>query len=177
MDDRNQPVADGRDESPAERLDRNWNELLQELRVVQTGVQILTGFLLTLPFQQRFRELDDSQRALFLAAVLFAATATGLLIAPVSSHRLLFRRHEKDVLVGSADWLAKAGITVLGFAVTTVTLLVFDMVLELRWALLAAACIACFFLSTWLLLPLALLRRERSRKDSRAGQPGNQAHS
>jgi hypothetical protein len=68
--------TDGR--VPGEKLDRNWNELLQELRVVQTGVQILTGFLLTLPFQQRFLHLNDFQRGGFLAAVLFAAAATGL---------------------------------------------------------------------------------------------------
>ena len=98
-----------------------------------------------------------------LAAVLLAATATGLLVAPVSSHRLLFRRHEKDVLVSAADGLAKAGITVLGLAVVTVTLLVFDVVAGLGWAIVAAAGVALFFVSAWLILPLALLRRERSR--------------
>ena len=166
MERSSQSGADGRDESPAEKLDRNWNELLQELRVVQTGVQILTGFLLTLPFQQRFLELSDFQRGIFLAAVLFAASATGLLVAPVSSHRLLFRRHEKDVLVGASDRLAKAGITMLGLAVTTVILLVFDVVVGLRWALIAAAGIAFFFLNAWLVLPLVLLARERSRGDA-----------
>jgi uncharacterized protein DUF6328 len=154
---------DGRDESPAEKLDRNWNELLQELRVVQTGVQILTGFLLTLPFQQRFTKLDGLEKGIFLTAVLLAVAAAALLIAPVSSHRLLFRRHEKGALVGLSNELAKAGITVLGLAVTVVTLLVFDVVLGRGWAALAAAGVALFYLTTWLVLPLALLAAERRR--------------
>lgn len=150
---------DGRDESPAEKLDRNWNELLQELRVVQTGVQILTGFLLTLPFQQRFTELTDTQRGVFLSASMLAALATGLLVAPVSSHRALFRRHEKDVLVEAADRLAKAGIAVLGVAVAAVILLVWDVVLGGGWAVLAAVFVALFYLGAWLILPWLLSRR------------------
>src|SRR5690349_5468234 len=86
----------GRDETPLERADRDWNELLQELRVVQTGVQLLTAFLLTLPFTQRFAELDPVHVNLFVGVVLLAATATGLLIAPVSLHRHLFRQRRKD---------------------------------------------------------------------------------
>jgi predicted RND superfamily exporter protein len=78
---------------------------------------------------------------------------------------LMFRRHERDVLVGAADALAKAGIMVLGLAVTTVILLVFDVVPGFSWALMATAGMAVFFLTTWLLLPLALLRRQRSRHD------------
>src|SRR4051795_12144025 len=84
--------ASGRDETELERLDRNWTDLLQELRVVQTGVQLLTGFLLTLPFQNRFVLLESYQRTAYLATVACAIGATGFLIAPVSLHRLLFRR-------------------------------------------------------------------------------------
>jgi hypothetical protein len=73
-----------RGETEQERINRNWDELLQELRVTQTGVQILTGFLLTLPFQQRFALLDDTQQAVYLTTVGFAVLATGLLVAPVS---------------------------------------------------------------------------------------------
>jgi hypothetical protein len=151
---------DGRDESPAEKLDRNWNELLQELRVVQTGVQILAGFLLTLPFQQRFRTLDDVQRGLLLTAVLLAFVASGLLVAPVSTHRLLFRRHEKHALVELSNKLAKAGITVLGLAVTTVIMLVFDVVVGRGWAVVAATGMAAFFVLTWLVLPLLIMSRD-----------------
>ena len=74
-----------RHETPAERMDRNWNELLQELRVTQTGVQILSGFLLTLPFQSRFAELDGQQRTIFLVAVALSTIATALLVSPASS--------------------------------------------------------------------------------------------
>src|SRR5215213_2429038 len=82
-------------ETERERINRNWDELLQELRVTQTGVQILTGFLLTLPFQQRFEDLDDYQRDLFLVLVLLAVLTTALIVAPVSLHRILFRKHLK----------------------------------------------------------------------------------
>ena len=118
-----------RNETAAERMDRNWNELLQELRVTQTGVQILSGFLLTLPFQQRFATLDDLQRTIFLVAVSLSTVATALLVSPVSSHRLLFRRGAKDTLVTTGDRLAKAGLVALGLTVTTVVLLIFNVVL------------------------------------------------
>ncbi len=85
-------VSDGRDESAEERSDRNWAELLQELRVMQMGVQILTGFLLTLPFQQRFGDLDTFQTDVYLALVALAVLSTGLFVTPVSLHRTLFRR-------------------------------------------------------------------------------------
>jgi hypothetical protein len=88
-----------RGETELERLDRNWNSLLQELRVVQTGVQLLTGFLLTLPFQQRFDVLGEHMRVVYLATVGFSVGATVFLIAPVAMHRLLFRRHRLQVLV------------------------------------------------------------------------------
>src|ERR1700758_3978433 len=81
-----------RDETEQERLDRNWNNLLQELRVVQTGVQLLTGFLLTLPFQQRFTVLSHTMQMVYLVTVGCSVGATVLLITPVGIHRLLFRR-------------------------------------------------------------------------------------
>lgn len=82
--------ADQRGETFEERLDRNWSELLQELRVVQTGVQFLTGFLLTLPFQQRFASLTGGQRVGYLRAVGLSIGSTATLIAPVALHRMLF---------------------------------------------------------------------------------------
>ena len=91
-----------RGETEIERLDRNWNSLLQELRVVQTGVQLLTGFLLTLPFQQRFDVLTGHMRVVYLATVGCSVSATVLLIAPVATHRWLFRRHRLQVLVSAA---------------------------------------------------------------------------
>jgi hypothetical protein len=120
--------ADTRNETPAERLDRNWGELLQELRVVQTGVQLLTGFLLTLPFQQRFTELTDVQRRVYLVTVALAAGSTSLLIAPVALHRVLFRQHARRTLVSIAHRCALAGSMLLGLAVSAVSLLIFDVV-------------------------------------------------
>jgi len=84
-----------RDENLVDQLDRNWDELLQELRVAQTGVQVLSGFLLTLPFQARFPEESVEQRYVFLILVLLTALTTGLLIAPVGLHRMLFRRRQR----------------------------------------------------------------------------------
>ena len=99
---------DGRHETPNERLDRNWDELLQELRVTQTGTQLISGFLLTLLFQQRFAELDSFQVTIYLVLVALAAGATALGLAPVSLHRTLFRRHEKEQMVSIGNVLLKA---------------------------------------------------------------------
>src|ERR1700709_2460628 len=94
--------AEERNETPTERLDRNWLSLLQELRVVQTGVQLLTGFLLTLPFQPRFDGLSAAMRIVYLATVGCSVGATVLLEAPVGMHRILFRRHRTQFLVSAA---------------------------------------------------------------------------
>ena len=88
-----------RSETATERLDRNWSSLLQELRVTQTGVQLLTGFLLTLPFQQRFDRLDALMRAVYVATVTCSIAATIALVSPVAMHRLLFRPRRLNQLV------------------------------------------------------------------------------
>jgi hypothetical protein len=103
------------DENEAERLTRNLNELLQELRVTQTGIQILTGFLLTLPFSQRFKDLDALQRGTFLAILTGSVIATGLIVAPVAFHRVLFRHGERPWLVKAANRAALAGLVSLAF--------------------------------------------------------------
>ena len=104
----------GRHETDAERLDRNWDELLQELRVTQTGVQLLSGFLLTLPFQQRFAQIPDRDQLAYLVAFALAITSTALLVAPASAHRLLFRRGAKGPLVSLANRFAQLGLLTLG---------------------------------------------------------------
>src|ERR687889_1343064 len=91
--------ADGRNETLNERMDRNWNEMLQELRVTQTGTQIITGFLLAIAFQNRFAELDRFQEGVYLGLVLAAVLTTALGLAPVNLHRVLFRKHAKEVVV------------------------------------------------------------------------------
>ncbi|WP_421741481.1 DUF6328 family protein [Cellulomonas sp.] len=121
--------ADGRRETDNERADRNWDELMQELRVTQTGTQILTGFLLTIPFQQRFADLDAYQEDLYLVLVLLAVLATTLITAPASLHRVLFRQRLKPELVSAGNRLARAGLVVLAFVMAGSAMLVFDVVL------------------------------------------------
>ncbi len=151
-----------RDETPAEKADRNWVDLLQELRVAQTGVQILAGFLLTIPFSTRFDSLHDGYRALYLVAFGLAAVSTGLLIAPVSFHRFLFGKHEKHALVVVGDQVAKAGLVSLGLTLVSVVVLIFGFVLGTLTGLVAGALMAMFFLLVWVAIPVRLLnRRER----------------
>lgn len=149
-----------RHETEIQRLDRNWTSLLQELRVVQTGVQLLTGFLLTLPFQQRFTMLGQKMQVVYLATVSAAVLSTALLIAPVGMHRLLFRRHRLETLVTAAHRCAFAGLLLLGVAVTGMTVIIFDAVAGLTAALIAGAAALVLFASFWVALPLALRRTD-----------------
>ncbi len=148
-----------RGETESQRLDRNWSSLLQELRVVQTGVQLLTGFLLTLPFQQRFDVLSAHMRLLYLATVACSVGATVLLIAPVATHRLLFRQHRLRVLVSAAHRCAYAGLGLLGAALTGMTTIVFDAVSGPNAGFVAGACALALFALFWLVLPLLLRTR------------------
>lgn len=148
-----------RGETEIQRLDRNWNSLLQELRVVQTGVQVLTGFLLTLPFQQRFDVLGEDMRTVYLATVGCSVSATLLLVAPVSIHRLLFRRHRLQVLVSAAHRCAYAGLALLGMALTGMTMIVFAAVSGRNAGFIAGACALAMFIFFWWVLPLLLRTR------------------
>jgi hypothetical protein len=145
-----------RDETPTERLDRNWSSLLQELRVVQTGVQLLTGFLLTLPFQQRFDGLSPVMRALYLATVVCSVGATVLLIAPVAMHRILFRQRRLKILVSAAHRCAYAGLLLLGLALGGVIVVVFYAVAGTAAAVIAGVCAFAAFAGFWLMVPLAM---------------------
>ena len=154
------PVGpDGRRETATERLDRNWNEILQELRVTQTGIQILTGFLLTVPFSARFEDLEANHRTIYLVLVVLAATTTALLVAPVSLHRQLFRRHAKSALVTAADRLMRVGLVFLALTVSGVVLLVFDVVVDLPFAFAAAGAILTLLVAAWFVLPVIMGRR------------------
>ncbi|WP_169166067.1 DUF6328 family protein [Cellulomonas taurus] len=153
--------TDGRRETVDERMDRNWNELLQELRVAQTGVQILTGFLLTVPFQSRFTELDGYQRSVCLVLVVLAITATALIVAPVSLHRVLFRRHRKESLVAHADRLAQAGLAALALVLGGSALLLFDIVLGRAAGVVAGATVLLVLAVLWVVVPVRLARAAR----------------
>jgi hypothetical protein len=151
--------ADGRKETPNERADRNWNELLQELRVMQTGVQILTGFLLTLPFQPAFADLDDYQRTVYLALVVTSVVATALIVAPVSVHRSLFRQQMKRHIVTLADRLTRVALAVLALVMTGASLLVFDVVVGRTEGLVVGASVLVVLALVWVVLPEVLRRR------------------
>ncbi|MFD6061042.1 DUF6328 family protein [Rhodococcus wratislaviensis] len=151
-----------RHETETQRLDRNWAALLQELRVVQTGVQLLTGFLLTLPFQQRFTDLTDFEVEIYLATVALSVLSTMLLVAPVGIHRMLFRQHALPALVATAHKLTVSGITTFGAALIGVVLLIFSFVVSLRVGLVAAAVAATLFCG---LSVLATILRLRHRID------------
>lgn len=138
-----------------EVLDRNWNELLQELRVAQTGTQILTGFLLTLPFSSRFTDLGAGQERLYLAVLLGSVVATGLNVAPVAYHRVLFRRRKRRWLVAAANLAARAALVMLAVDSAGVVLLVFDVVVGRGAALVAGAAVLLFLLGLWAAVPLA----------------------
>jgi hypothetical protein len=153
------------DETEAERADRNFGDLLQELRVAQTGVQILFAFLLTMPLQNRFQQLDQWERVTFVIALLLSAGATVCIIAPVAYHRALFARKMKHEVVRVAARFAVAGLGLLGLAITCAFELVLDLVLG-RWAALALACaLALVLLLVWLVLPLVLRRRDAPLAD------------
>ena len=141
--------ADPRDESGAERADRNLAELLQELRVAGLGVQVLFGFLLSLPFTSRFTRLSGGQRDLYLACLVLAAVATALLLGPVAYHRLVFRRGRKESLVQAASMMAIAGLVAVGLAVSAAVLLVTNFVTGGLAAALITGLIACMFGLLW----------------------------
>ena len=151
-------------ETSLQRLDRNWADLLQELRVIQTGVQLLTGFLLTLPFQTRFEELTQFQQVVYLVTLSAAVISTGFLIAPVSLHRFLFRRHARRVTVDVAHRLAQIGMALLAVAVIGMVLLIFDVVSGLMAGVVAAAA-AVLLAGRWVALPLAIRERGMDEPD------------
>lgn len=146
-----------RDETETERLDRNWNELLQELRVTQTGTQLLTGFLLAVAFQQRFTSLDGFEVGVYLVLVALTAGATILGLAPVSLHRALFRRGLRKRMVQTASVLLDVILVLVAAAITGTVLLIFDVVAGLTAGLVAAGITAAVVVVLWLLVP----RRER----------------
>ena len=118
----------GRRETPTERLDRNFGELLQELRVMQTGVQLLAGFLLTLPFQSRFATLDRFQEGLYLFLVILAGLTTTLGLVPIAVHRRLFGRHVKERLVSVAHRMVIVVLGAIWLLIVGIVTLVFDVV-------------------------------------------------
>jgi len=146
-------------ESTDERLDRNWNELLQELRVAQTGVQILTGFLLTIPFTPVFGDLSQGRQILYVCILGSAVVSTALLVSPVAFHRLLFRHGERDWLVRASAIVASSGLAALGITMIGAVWLLFDVVIGVMTATIGAIVAAMLFLILWLVVPLVARNR------------------
>lgn len=149
----NTPEPDGRHESADEKADRNWSEILQELRVSQTGTQILSGFLLTVAFQPRFKELDSYQVIVYGTLVVLAATSTALGLATVALHRARFRQHDKPSLVTVASRLLGATVTTVAVLTTGVLLLIFDVVFGRGAGLIAGAGAAVVLVGLLVLIP------------------------
>jgi hypothetical protein len=154
---------DGRNETPTQRADRNFNELLQELRVAQTGVQIMFAFLLTLPFTQRFSAVDTQDRTVYVGTVIASAIAMACLVAPVSHHRIMFARGLKPQLVRSANRLAIAGLAFLFIAVMGALYLIVDVAAGTPAAITIVAVLGGLFLLLWYVIPAIIRQRYGKR--------------
>lgn len=141
-------------ESTSERNSRNLSDLLQELRVAGLGVQMLFGFLLSLPFTMRFAKLDQAQRDLYRASLLCAALSTALLIGPVAYHRWVFRKHEKGRLLKAANVLALLGLVSVALAVNSAVWLILSFVGDSWLISLFAGMVTASFAFLWFALPI-----------------------
>lgn len=148
------PAADGREETPAERLDRNLDELNSELRVVITGVQVLFAFLLIVPFSQGFQKIGDFERGVYFATLALAAASAVCTMAPAIEHRLVFRQSDKRHLVFHANRTVIAGMVFLALAMCGALLLVSSKLFGHGVAAVVAAVAAAVFGVMWFGLPL-----------------------
>ncbi|WP_237318492.1 DUF6328 family protein [Streptomyces sp. JJ36] len=176
MDPRNElPRPDPRNETPLQRDDRNFLELLQELRVIQMGVQILFAFLLTLAFTARFPELDAVQRGTYITTLLLAVVAAILFTAPAALHRALFRRGAKRLIVDVSSRFAAYGLGVLALALAGAVMLVVDVVLGRTTGVVVAVSALLLAAAVWAGLPLALRRGLTGRDRTAGGGAGQSA--
>ena len=157
-------IPDGRNETQTERLDRNWSELVQELRVTQTGTQILTGFLLTLAFQSRFGKLDQVQVDIYLVLVILAGLTTALGLTPVAMHRALFRKRAMAQLVATGNILLKLTLACVGLILTGTTLFIFAVVVSTRAGIIAGMVTLVATVVLWIFVPIGV-RPEHSHAD------------
>ena len=147
--------SESEEESQKERRDRELIELLNELRVVLTGVQVLFAFLLTLPFTDRFSDLVPSQQLMFAVAFTLTATASVLLMAPTAYHRIRFRQQDKEQMLRWANRFAIAGVCLLAVDIGVIVLLVMDVLYELRTAAVIAGAVTALIAWAWFALPLS----------------------
>jgi hypothetical protein len=158
----NEPARGGtseRDETKAERLDRNLAELLQELRVALPGVQVLFAFLLAVPFQKRFGEITSFQESIYFVILLATAISAALLIAPTAYHRLTFRLQRKEELVKLSNRFAIIGLGFLALAMTGAIVLITDFLYGTVLTIIAGTLAAGMFIGLWYVLPIRESRR------------------
>jgi hypothetical protein len=146
------------DEDAGERLDRQWNELLQELRLAQTGTQILFAFLLSIAFQNRFQDADGFTHNVYAVTLIASALAVGLFLARVSFHRIVYRHKLRDRMLPIASRMASAALLFLVLALTGGVLLALDVVLARLVAILLTAVVLLWFAIFWYAVP-AWVRR------------------
>ena len=151
----------GREESDQERTDRNLQEMLGELRVALPGVQVLFAFLLVVPFNQRFADVTDFQKTLYLVTMLFTTASTICLITPTAHHRLEFRKQDKETIVETGNRIVIAGLGLLAIAMTGAVLFVTDFLYGTGTTLAAAGGVALGFAVLWYLIPLRRLLADR----------------
>lgn len=150
-----------RNETPAERADRNWIELLQELRVLQTGTQILTGFLLALAFQPVFADLSPGLRAFYLVLIVLSALSAVIALAPVAAHRVLFREGAKPTMVGAGHVCLMVALAIVSFLLSGVVGFVFAVVVSETAGWIAGGAFALLATAAWVALPVLLRARHR----------------
>jgi hypothetical protein len=153
--------ASGRNETKEERLDRNLQELLGELRVILPGVQVLFAFLLVAPFNQRFADISSFQKYLYLGTLLAAAGASVLLIAPSIHHRITFRTQDKDHLIMRANQLTIAGCGLLALSMTGAIWLITGYLFGTAITAVAAGGVGVVFAVLWYGVPLRRVRQQR----------------
>lgn len=164
-------VQGERGENPLQRADRNMNELLQELRVVQAGVQILFAFLLTMSFTERFARINEFERWTYVTTLLLSVLTAGLIVAPAAVHRITFRRGLKPETVQLGHRLFTAGLVTLALTFTGALLLVLTVAVNPWFAIPVSAVAAVMLFGLWFLLPLPLLRQARAQPDDGVKPP------
>ena len=153
-DDHDEWNAGARGETPLQRADRAYGEILQEVRVAQTGVQILLAFLLALAFTARFAAITGFQRGLYVLTLMLCAGSAALLIAPAAYHRMVYRRRLKQHLVRAANRLALSGLLLLLLAIVAALVLILDVVLGTGPGLFLGTGALAWFVAWWFVLPV-----------------------
>src|SRR5436190_787717 len=164
--------AEARGETPMQRADRAYAEILQEVRVAQTGVQILFAFLLALAFQARFPAITSFQRGVYVVTLMLCAAATALLIAPAAFHRMIYRKRLKQHLVRVANRMAITGLALLLLSMVSAVLLIMDVVLGRVPAFILAAAVLTWFTMWWFVLPLQTRVRDLAADNRRPDGDG-----